>query len=150
VLGRVATDVDTGPVRSVQVKGRNQTLVVAELRSIRNEALSMPTPPERQSRPVALEGMVQIFAGKELMGQDYAVDVVALGGNELTFHGTRRFRVGTDVALRLRHPEEEFMPAIYAKLLDRGEPVADGRLEMRATITWMEPEVRQSLSELAS
>ena len=150
VLGCVATDVDTGPVRSVYVKGRDHTLVVAELRAIRDEALCMPVPPERPSRPVALEGMVQIFAGKELLGQDYAVDVVALGRNELTFHGTRRFRIGTDVALRLRRADDSFMPPIYVKLLDRGEPIEDGRLEMRATITWMEPEVRASLLGLAS
>ncbi|MBO86027.1 MAG: hypothetical protein CL927_11775 [Deltaproteobacteria bacterium] len=151
MLDRVAGAVSTGGVRSVYVKGRNRTLEVAELRAIPGEDLTMPTPATRDERPraVALDGSVQIFAGKELIGRDYAVDVVALDGSEVIFQGERPFRVGTNLALKVRQSNEWTTP-IYAKTLDKGLPTEDGRLEMRATITWMEPEVRHSLMGAAS
>jgi len=151
MLGHVAQRVETGPMRSVYVKGRSGTLKVAELRSVRGEDLAMPTPAVHDERPraVSLDGSVQIFAGKVLIKRDYAVDVVALGGNEVFFHGTRRFRVGTDLALKVRQSDTWSAP-FYAKTLDEGHPTDDGRLEMRATITWMEPAERSALMDVAS
>ena len=98
---------------------------------------------------MAYDGTVQIFAGKQLVGRDYSVDVVALGTSEVIFQGKRPFRVGTNLALKVLQSGEWSSP-IYAKTLEKGNPTDDGRLEMRATITWMEPEVRKQLVEVAS
>jgi len=148
LLARVEGRVGAGPVRSVQVKGRSRTLEVAELRSILGEVWTMPQLPDPQSQSVRLEGAVQVFDGKALVGEDHAVDVVELGRSEVTFQCARSFREGTDLALRVRKSDVWTSP-IYAKVCEDGSPMADGRQVTRATITWMEPEVRASLLETA-
>jgi len=149
LLERVAGRVETGPMRSVQVKGRSATLDVAQLIAIRDEPLRMPTQPtveKAPTRPVDLPGVLQLFSGKILVDAKFPVQVEAIGEQEVVFQSARDYRPGTNVDLRVLWDGSHSTP-IYAKLLDAGTRLEDGRFRLQATVTFMEPELRDALAD---
>ena len=148
LLDRVAGRVETGPMRSVQVKGRSSTLDVAQLIAIRGEPLRMPTQPTMKkapTRPVDLPGELQLFSGKVLVDAKFPVQVEAIGEAEVVFQSARDYRPGTNVDLRVLWDGSPSSP-IYAKLLDAGTRLDDGQYRLHATVTFMEPELRDALA----
>ena len=146
-------EVEIGPRRAVQVKGRTALLEVAALQAVPGSDLRMPEIEAAAMSESDCRAAVHRMDGKQIRESSEKVQVLRLGPAGLVFEGDVRYVDGEDVAIRLAQ-DDDWAGPVYAKVqaaeVTSDSDAAPTSRMIKVVFTSVDPDAQEHLDRLAA